>query len=426
MCWGKNGSGQLADDYSNLVLQPVVTLTLVTYRPTTAAVITSASPVATGRSVALTVTVIGNNPVGLVKIKGGGNRITGCGLVALSAGSGQCVTSLTTIGAKIITADCSGDINNATGNGTLSGGQVVTAPAVTLFSASLANGAFNLAYTQTITASGGVPAYICTLTLTSGSLPAGLTLSSAGLVRGTANAGGVFSFTVTATGASAVTGAEAYPLAIGANSQMLTFAPPRPNNLGTAPLTLTAIASSGLTTFTFSNSSAVSICTVSGNQLTIVGAGTCALTANQAGNANFAAASANPNVLINPVMTTLWSRKTHGNAGNVDLRIDTTRVAPDAIIEPRTIGSGHKIVGPFNFTVNAPRSVSVAPVGTATVALSDSEVIVTLTNVPDNQRVTITLVATSTERRARRRYQSGFWSVTSTIAVPSTPAISSA
>ena len=85
-CWGKNGSGQLADDYSNPVLQPVPTLTLVTYRPTTAAVITSALPVAAGRSVALTATVIGNNPVGLVNIKGGGNRITGCGLVALSAG----------------------------------------------------------------------------------------------------------------------------------------------------------------------------------------------------------------------------------------------------------------------------------------------------------------------------------------------------
>ena len=82
-------------------------------------------------------------------------------------------------------------------------------------------------------------------------------------------------------------------------TQTVTFAPASPVASGAAPITLTATASSGLTTFTFSTSSAASICTVSGNQLTIVGVGTCALTATQAGNASYMSASASANVVIN-------------------------------------------------------------------------------------------------------------------------------
>ena len=87
--------------------------------------------------------------------------------------------------------------------------------------------------------------------------------------------------------------------------QTVTFAPASPVTFGVAPITLTATASSGLTAFTFSSGSAASICTVSGNTLTIVGGGTCALTATQAGNANYASASANANVVINPAPQTV-------------------------------------------------------------------------------------------------------------------------
>jgi hypothetical protein len=90
----------------------------------------------------------------------------------------------------------------------------------------------------------------------------------------------------------------------GAGSQTVSFAPASPVTVGDAPVTLTASASSALTTFTFSTSSANSICAVSGNILTIVGAGTCALTATQAGSANYASASANANVVINAATVT--------------------------------------------------------------------------------------------------------------------------
>jgi large repetitive protein len=85
-------------------------------------------------------------------------------------------------------------------------------------------------------------------------------------------------------------------------SQTVTFTPTTPVNFGTGPYTLTATASSGLTAFTFSTTAAATICTVSGNQLTIVGIGSCPLTAAQPGNANYQPASATATVTINAVV----------------------------------------------------------------------------------------------------------------------------
>jgi uncharacterized protein (TIGR03437 family) len=58
--------------------------------------------------------------------------------------------------------------------------------------------------------------------------------------------------------------------------------------LGTPPFTLTATASSGLAVDFASNSG---VCTISGNVVTLVLAGTCTIQATQAGNANYTAAT---------------------------------------------------------------------------------------------------------------------------------------
>jgi hypothetical protein len=72
-------------------------------------------------------------------------------------------------------------------------------------------------------------------------------------------------------------------------SQTITFASPGDQVLGTAPPALIATASSGLpVTIT---STTLSVCTVSGTTLTLVAGGTCSLTANQPGDANFAPAA---------------------------------------------------------------------------------------------------------------------------------------
>ncbi|MBW8811172.1 MAG: putative Ig domain-containing protein, partial [Lysobacter sp.] len=95
------------------------------------------------------------------------------------------------------------------------------APPVTLIApATLPNGTVATAYSQAITASGGIAPY--TYAITAGALPAGLTLSSAGALSGTPTAGGTFNFTVTATGSSTGTGAPH----TGARAYALVIAPP--------------------------------------------------------------------------------------------------------------------------------------------------------------------------------------------------------
>jgi hypothetical protein len=78
-------------------------------------------------------------------------------------------------------------------------------------------------------------------------------------------------------------------LTITTATQAITFASLANKTLGMSVDPLSATASSGLTV-SFS-SSTLSQCTVSGTTLTLVAAGTCTITASQAGNANYAAAS---------------------------------------------------------------------------------------------------------------------------------------
>ena len=85
------------------------------------------------------------------------------------------------------------------------------------------------------------------------------------------------------------------------------------------------------------------------------------------------------------------SRKTHGSAGTFDLLIDTQPVNGQVTVEPRAIGNGHTIAYQFNGPVSAAGNAGVTPLGSATATSVDNEVIVTLTNVPDNQRATVTL-----------------------------------
>jgi sugar lactone lactonase YvrE len=73
-------------------------------------------------------------------------------------------------------------------------------------------------------------------------------------------------------------------------AQTITFGPLSNMPYGAAPFALSATASSGLAV-TFA-SATTSICTVSGSTLTLLSAGQCAIRATQAGNADYAAATA--------------------------------------------------------------------------------------------------------------------------------------
>lgn len=69
-----------------------------------------------------------------------------------------------------------------------------TAPSIT--TTSLASGTTGTAYSQTLTASGTTPV---TWTVSAGTLPTGLSLSSAGVISGTPTTAGTFTFTVRAS-----------------------------------------------------------------------------------------------------------------------------------------------------------------------------------------------------------------------------------
>ena len=154
----------------------------------------------------------------------------------------------------------------------------------------LTGGTVNAVYSQQLAASG---AATYEWLITGGALPAGLTLSSTGLISGTPTEGGHFNITVQATGdcSTGQTTTKALTLAIGKLNQTiaaLSFSPATLLVGGTTTVS-PATATSGLAvTFT---STTTGVCTVSGTTVTGVGAGTCNISANQAGNANYNAAT---------------------------------------------------------------------------------------------------------------------------------------
>ena len=87
-------------------------------------------------------------------------------------------------------------------------------------------------------------------------------------------------------------------------AQTISFTLSSPVNYGSTPITLNGSASSGLTVTYASSNTAVA--TVSGNILTIVGAGSATITASQSGDATYASATpVDQYLIVNPIALTL-------------------------------------------------------------------------------------------------------------------------
>ena len=112
-------------------------------------------------------------------------------------------------------------------------GTACTAP--TLAPMTLAAPVRGQAYSQQLTASGGTAPYL--FVVSTGALPAGLSLSPQGLLSGTPNASGAFAFAVTVSDANGCTGSQAYQLATG----QLAGAQTIPTLPGTGLLLLAAL-----------------------------------------------------------------------------------------------------------------------------------------------------------------------------------------
>ncbi len=129
-----------------------------------------------------------------------------------------------------------------------------------------------------------------------------------------------------------------------------------------------------------------------------------------AGNISFANTGnvdTNKTILINAApaptiaLASVVSRKTHTGVGDFDLPLPnfggTIGAAID--VEPRVIGTGHRIIFRFNATVSSTGAPTLAA-GTgllavsgasAVASISGTDVTVTLTGVPDNQRIQVAL-----------------------------------
>jgi hypothetical protein len=148
------------------------------------------------------------------------------------------------------------------------------------------SGTVGVAFSQTIQASGSPTNF----TLVSGTLPGGLTFNSNnGTITGTPTNAITNNLTVSAANSAGTSSNATIGLAIAKGSQTITFGTLANRQVGDAPFTLSATVNSALP-ISYSSSSN-SVATVSNNTVTIVGAGTTTITASQAGNENWNAAT---------------------------------------------------------------------------------------------------------------------------------------
>ena len=119
--------------------------------------------------------------------------------------------------------------------------------------ASLPNGSQGVAYSQTVSASGGTGPY--TFSVISGALPTGLALdTNTGVISGTPSGSGSSSFTVEADDSIGNFGARAYTVNIGSN--ILTVTPPtQPNGTFGIAYSQSFGATGGTGSYTFARSS---------------------------------------------------------------------------------------------------------------------------------------------------------------------------
>ena len=138
------------------------------------------------------------------------------------------------------------DANSTTATQTLT---IVIYAAPVISTASMPAGTTGTAYNQTLVVTGGKTPY--TWSITTGSLPTGLSLSSTGVITGTPTATGTSSFTVQAADANSVKATKALSIVTNAGTLTITTASLSDGYVGSA-YSQTLTASGGSTPFTWS------------------------------------------------------------------------------------------------------------------------------------------------------------------------------
>ncbi|SOY42639.1 putative Ig domain-containing protein [Cupriavidus taiwanensis] len=170
--------------------------------------------------------------------------------LAFNSASGVLAGTPRTAGTVSFTIQAN-DSSTGTGPYSVAGAYALTiaAPTVMLSPATLVNPALGVAYSQSVSASGGSAPY--TYSVVAGALPPGLTLNgSTGAVAGTTVAGGSYNFTIQATDNLGFTGSRAYSLALGAPTIVINPAT-LPQATVAAAYSQALTATSGTAPYTF-------------------------------------------------------------------------------------------------------------------------------------------------------------------------------
>lgn len=132
--------------------------------------------------------------------------------ITLNTSSGTLSGTTTSVGSFNFTVTATDSTSGTPSQGTRGYTLNIAARTIAVAPSTVPTATRGTAYSQTLTASGGTAAY--TYAITSGALPAGITLASNGTLSGTATLEGTFNFTVQATDANSFTGTQAYSLTV--------------------------------------------------------------------------------------------------------------------------------------------------------------------------------------------------------------------
>jgi len=175
------------------------------------------------------------------------------------------------------------DLGNLTENDLIVNGFVSQVPAPSITSSLTANGTVGSSFTYATAATNSPSSYAAT------GLPSGLSINtSTGAISGTPTTVGSSSVTLSATNATG-TDTKTLVITVGQGTQAITFGALAPITYGATSFSINGASSSGLTLSYSSSNTAVA--TISGNTVTILGAGSTSITASQSGDANYFAAT---------------------------------------------------------------------------------------------------------------------------------------
>jgi hypothetical protein len=221
-----------------------------------------------------------------------GAPIAGCNPVIVNGdGTADCSTTFSAAGVYSITADYSGDVNYAASSSTPA---IDLRVSIGIGPGVLPQATVGLVYNTSLQIVGATPPFSAVVD-SQNSLPAGLTLSSAGVLTGTPSTAGPFEFIVRSTDASGATGSRKLSLSIEKGAQTISFSLPQNGVLGSV-VPLNGRASSGLPVSYNINTPAT--CVLLGTDIRLTGYGNCSVSPLQNGNANYFSAPSTPSVIF--------------------------------------------------------------------------------------------------------------------------------